>query len=210
MSENKNIINRNYFDNFSVKEHMMNNLIPKYFDDPNLLSYLNTGTFGIISEEIGNVTEDAFNTASVYLRESFTIRAQLEESIYTHAAIFQLDNFATTARCGFMLALDFDTVINNLETRSNGNYFYLDKDTRFVVEGISFVLDYDIEIKAIKRENYNDRYIFSAQYVLNEYENSVSNINNSYIPIVQAYVDGSASIILPSLIGRQMERVVEE
>lgn len=210
MSENKNIINRNYFDNFSVKEHMMNNLIPKYFDDPNLLSYLNTGTFGIISEEIGNVTEDAFNTASVYLRESFPIRAQLEESIYTHAAIFQLDNFATTARCGFMLALDFDTVINNLETRSNGNYFYLDKDTRFVVEGISFVLDYDIEIKAIKRENYNDRYIFSAQYVLNEYENSVSNINNPYIPIVQAYVDGSPSIILPSLIGRQMERVVEE
>ena len=108
-----------------------------------------------------------------------------------------------------MLALDFDTVINNLETRSNGNYFYLDKDTRFVVEGISFVLDYDIEIKAIKRENYNDRYIFSAQYVLNEYENSVSNINNPYIPIVQAYVDGSPSIILPSLIGRQMERVVE-
>lgn len=210
MANTTSIITRNYLDNFSVKEYMMNDLIPKYFNNPEYISYLNIGTFGIISEEIGNVTEDAFNTASVFLRESFPIKAQLPESIYTHAAVFQLDNFATTSRCGFMLALDFDTVINNFQTKNNGNYFYIDKDTTFLVEDIPFVLDYDIEIKAVKREEYRDRYIFSAQYVLSEYENSISGINNPYIPIAQVHIDGNPSIILPSLATRQMQRVEEE
>ena len=74
------------------------------------------------------ISEDLFNTASVLFRETFPNRAQIPESIYSHAAIFQLsDAFATAASCTFLIALEEATIIKNMEYENGYYHFYIDR-----------------------------------------------------------------------------------
>ena len=106
------VINRDYTDNFSIKETAMSTLGEKYFGDVDLAG-LNVGALGFTLEQIANVTEDAFNTISILFNESFPNKAVLPESIYSHAAIFQIsDTFAQCAQCSFIMMLQQDEVLN--------------------------------------------------------------------------------------------------
>ena len=188
MNDNNLVVNRSYRDNFSIKEFTENNLVAKYFSDidPSLRT---VGMIAFTTEQIANISEDVFNSGTVLFRETYPNRAQIPESIYSHAAIFQLQNvFSTAASCDFLLVMEEEAIIKNMvDNYSNGiYYFYIDKDTTLYVEDIPFVIDYDIEMTIVKRtsELYGDEYLFSASYLIPEnFKNSMSDIRSPYIKV---------------------------
>lgn len=176
---------RNYKDIFSFKKFALDTLAKKYFPDQDV-STLNIGMIGYASELIGTGVEDSFFTVSTLIKEMFPNKAQLPESIYSYAAMFQLSNaFAKASECKFLMVFEEDMIRGTMETvnAQEGkaiNRIYLDKDTQIVVEDIPFVLDYDIEItmKEIRGET-----VYSAKYVTVPFKNCVSNIANPYIKV---------------------------
>ena len=124
-------VDRDYVDNFAVKEFVEDGLLEKYFGDIDV-SLRTVGMVGYTTELVTNCTEDTFNTGSVLFRESFPNRAQMTESIYSHAAIFQLDDtFSTAATCTFLLVVEEGAILKNMLNHYNkdtGIYnFYIDK-----------------------------------------------------------------------------------
>ena len=182
------IITRDYSDNFSIKESVVNDLVPKYFDNIDA-SVRTAGLIGETTELISNISEDAFNTASVYFREAFVNRAQVDESIYSHAAIFQIhDIFSVAAKCRFLVVLEEEAIIKNMVNDYNkdtGIYsFYIGRNTTIYVEGIPFVFDYPIAMSIVKKtSDGGDEYIFTAKYMTDEYTNSISDITDPYVKI---------------------------
>lgn len=175
-------VTRDYIDNFSIKEMSQNELVPKYFEGFDV-SNLNVGLLGYTTELIADGLEDTFNSVSTLHEEMFSNRAKFPSSILSHAAIFQLSNgMATAATCDFILIMNESYVIKNFQNENGTLSFYIDKDTKILVEDIIFTLDYDIVIRGIKREVANG-YIYSAQYVVDEFNNSISNITTPYINI---------------------------
>ena len=193
MAENNATITRDYLDNTAVKQYAEETLVPKYFPDIDV-SLRTVGTIGYTTELITNISEDAFNATSVLFRESFANRAQLSESVYSHAALFQFSNiFSTAASCRFLLVLEEEAIINNMTPAgnnattgisSNNEFkFYIDKNTQIFVEDIVFSLDYDIEITIVhKTSTENDEYLFTARYMM-EYKNSISEVTDPYVKV---------------------------
>jgi hypothetical protein len=147
-------IDRDYVDNFSIKELVVDNIMPTYFPDMTT-DNLVAGTTGMVTELLSTITEDSFNTGSSLVAESFPSRAKMESSIYANAAVFQLTNaFASGAECDFVIVIPEADIRANFITKegSNYKYFYLDAFTTVSVEGKPFTLDYDIEIRATYRE----------------------------------------------------------
>jgi hypothetical protein len=178
------VVDRDYSDNFSIKDTAISKLGTKYFGDVELAG-LNVGALGFTLEQIGNITEDAFNTVSILLKESFPNKATIPESIYSHAAVFQLNNaFASCAQCSFVLMLEQKDILEKGTTENGITTFYLDKKTSVEVEGIPFTLDYDIKIEAQKKQITGSAtdYNFSAQYVIDS-TNSISSVNDPYLKI---------------------------
>lgn len=185
-------LTRDYIDNFSMKKMAQENIVPKYFPDEDV-SNLNIGMIGYAGELISNATEDTFNVTSSLYEEQFPNRAKLPASIYSHAAVFQLaDGVATASSCTFLLLLNEKHIIENAEIKNGVYYFYIDKNTRILVEDIVFSLDYDIEIRAVRRESLNG-YAFSAQYVIQPFTNAISSITNPYIKLRRS-ADGYISL----------------
>lgn len=186
MSNDKQEIVRSYADNYAIKEFITNTLVAKYFPDIDV-SLRTIGMVGMTSELISNIAEDSFNSAVALFRESFPNRAEIPESIYSHASIFQISNiFSSAALCSFLIIIEEESIINNMvyDQDSSMYYFYLDKNTTIYVENTPYTLDYDIKIRCVKKTTSNsERYIFSASYVLDDYTNSISSINDPYIKI---------------------------
>lgn len=185
-------IDRSYVDNFSIKKFTRDELIEKFFPEIDV-SLRTVGMVAFTTEQVSNIGEDVFNTATVLFRETFPNRAQIPESIYTHAAIFQLSNiFSSAASCNFLLVLEKEAIIKNMENMYDKEtgifHFYIDKNTIINVEDIPYVLDYDIELKIVRKKNEQkkDDYTFSASYVTEEYNNNISTINDPYIKIRSA------------------------
>lgn len=186
--DENNTYDRDYQDNFSIRELATNKIMPKYF--PEDTTHLTVGLEGMITEYIGTVTEDAFNAGSTLLMETFPTRAQFSSSIYSNASIFQLSNvFSAASSCEFIIILKEEDIRKNFIQTQNGKfrYFYIDKNTIFYVKEIPFSLDYDIKIKAkyIGEDLYTGKkkYAYSASYDLSEYKNSASTINMPYIKV---------------------------
>lgn len=176
------IVERDYSDNFSIKETAMQTLGQKYFEDIDLAG-LNVGALGFTLEQIANITEDAFNSASILMNEAFPNKASIPESIYTHAAIFQIDStFIQCASCSFVMLLQQEEILKYGKTENGKTTFFIDKKTVIEVEGIPFTLDYDIKIEAQEKQisGSETEYNFSAQYVM-DFKNSISDINDPYL-----------------------------
>lgn len=183
-TDNNIIVDRDYTDNFSIKDTAIKKLGQKYFEDVEL-SGLNVGALGFTLEQIANITEDAFNTSSILMNEAFPNKAIIPESIYSHAAIFQLDNtFSTCSKCTFIMLLMQEEILKFGKKNGSKISFYLDKRTVISVEGIPFTLDYDIQINAQKKQisGSESEYNFSAQYIIDS-ENSISDVNDPYLKI---------------------------
>lgn len=206
MAEENISINRDYVDTFSIKQFGENQVMPKYFPDIET-SHLTTGLEGMLNEYISTITEDSFNAGSSMVAEAFPTRACMESSIYSNAAIFQIsDSFADAGRCDFFIAIPEEDIKNNFITKegSKYSYFYIDKDTRVMVEGIPFVLDYDIEIRAMYRQT-QKKWIFSAKYLIDSYKNSVSDVTDPYIKLKQT----PTGLLILQVTMKQYVRTVE-
>ena len=178
------LVTRDYTDNFSVKKTAIEKLGPKYFEDLDDTG-LNVGVLGFTLEQIANITEDSFNTAAILVNEAFPNKAVIPESIYSHAAIFQLDNtFTTCGVCKFIMLLVQEEVLRYGEKVGNKIRFYIDKNTVFSVEDIPFTFDYTIQIEAMQKQitGSEAEYNYSAKYVLDGV-NAVSNVNDPYLKI---------------------------
>lgn len=202
----KIVANRSYVDNFSVKEFAENDLMGKYFGEEEV-SDRTVGMLGYTTELLSHISEDAFNMGSVLFRESFPNRAEIPESIYSHAAIFQInDVFSKASACRFILVMDESAIIENMELAynvdadgqlagNNGIYrFYIDKDTLITVEDKDYCIDYDVQLNIIKRVTEGDiEYLFTGRYLMPEYtggnittniyKNSISDLADPYVKI---------------------------
>lgn len=163
---------------YHIKDYLANTVAPKYFKGLDNLNDLQIGLFGYITDALTEVTNDAyFTTASMY-KESFPQLAELPESIYNHALIYELSNtFGTPASCEFTLLISEEAVIN--AGTVDGNYSYFDIDSGMVinVSELPFMLDYDIEIIS---KNTTAGWVHSAKYLINK-KNSLGPINNPFI-----------------------------
>lgn len=181
-------ITRDYIDNTGIKEFVQNGMIEEYFGDIDV-SLRSIGLLGYTTELISNCCEDAFNTSSILFKESFPNRAQIPESIYSHASIFQLDDIMSKASvCKFLLVLEEAAIIKNMVNdydKDTGIYhFYIDKNTTIYVEDLPFTLDYDIKMNIVKKiSDTGEDYLFTARYITDDYTNSISDISNSYVKI---------------------------
>jgi len=197
----KNI--RDYSSGYTIKEFSLN-LIKKYFnlDDVN---QLNVGLLGYATEMITTISEDSFNTLATLIPEIFPNKADLPESIYNYASLFQIDNiFATPSEMGIVLFVNEDDVIRLGTNKGTFIEFILDSNMIIDVEGIQFMLDYDIKIIATKQLG---EYIYVAYYNL-DFNNTLSNINNPYIKIKRINYSGSKYLCL-SVKVKQMNKFIK-
>ena len=202
-------VDRSYIDNFATKDYG-NALLDTYYPDTDI-SKRTVGMVGYTNEQIANITEDVFNTGSVYFREMFPNRAEIPESIYSHAAIFQLtDMFSSAASCLFLLVLEESAIRANMEYDKDSGYYYffIDRDTTVYVEEKPFTLDYDIQLKiAKKKTDTGEDYIYSAYYVFDALVNSISETDNPYIKIRR---DGHGYLSLEVTMHQCTRTVVDE
>lgn len=175
----KDIIVRDYTDNFSAKEYIQSELIPKAFPDIPV-GKLNAGFVGVINEYLGQLTEDSYHTASLMLNENFITRAILPSSIYAEAGLFDLGyTFATPSKAQFAVQLWIDDILergqpvrgstaidNDANRRDTGKYRYvLDRDTKVIVGNNTYRFDYDVIIEWQKKYvNGRELVPFKARY----------------------------------------------
>ena len=161
---------RNYSSIYNIKDFARNYVMPKYFDVDDV-NDLNVGLLGMTTELISSGFEDNFNTVSMYLKELFPNTATMSETIYTYASLFQISElFATPASMDIILMVKESDILNLGTNNGSSREFVVDCDTIIDVQGIQYMLDYDIIIRA---KRYLDDYIFTSTYDF-EYKNSLN------------------------------------
>lgn len=161
-----------------LKDFMITSVSPKYFDKIKNLSELNVGLYGYVTDVLGNSVKDSFGATTSLFKEMFVTQAELPESIYDHALVYQLDNtFAKAASVPFTILVAEDTVIKNGTMVTDYSYFDMDCNMQFLIDGKPFMLDYDVRIMTKQTTN---GYVHSAQYLMNK-QNAISNLRNPYI-----------------------------
>ena len=174
---------------YDIKDYITNTVAPKYFSGITNMNDLTVGLFGYVTDVLADITNDTMFTISSLYKEIFPQLAELPESIYNHALIYQLSNtFAVPAEVGFNIVISEESILNNGTAGGNKTYQYFDIDSNmeFNIDSITFMLDYDIRIMS-RKYTYTDEsgseiteWSHSAQYLMNK-ENDISNLTNPYI-----------------------------
>lgn len=183
---------KKYTSMYDIKDFALNTLGPKYFPEDVIEGY-NVGMLGYSLDFMATCTEDIFNTVPVVMNEMFPNLAQMPNSIYNYASLFQEDSLlATPAVMECILLLPIDSLLEHSEYGSDNTYkkFILDQRTTVYVEEHSFILDYDIMITL---RPYRKDYIITCSYV-RDYNNSMSTVVNPYIKY-QKYTYGGTKYI---------------
>lgn len=163
---------------YDLKEYMANTVAPKYFKGLDNMNDLNIGLFGYITDILSDTTNDTYFTIASMYKESFPQLAELPESIYNHALIYQLSNiFATPASANFTLLVSEDAVIDAGRAEGSYSYFDIDSNMTINIDSLTYMLDYDIEIISKKTV---DGWVHSAQYIMDK-TNDLSDLRNPYI-----------------------------
>lgn len=185
---------KKYTSLYDIKDFALNTLGPKYFPEDVIEGY-NVGLLGYSLDLMTNTTEDMFNTVPIVANEMFPNLAQMPNSIYNYASLFQENNLlATPAVMECILLLPLDSLLEHSEVGTDGTYrrFILDQRTSVHVENHRFILDYDI---MITMRPYRKEYIITCSY-LREYNNSISTIVNPYIKYQKYNYNGTKYIAL--------------
>lgn len=185
---------KKYTSLYDIKDFALNTLGPKYFPDDVIEGY-NVGLLGYSLDMMTVMTEDMFNTVPIVINEMFPNLAQMPDSIYNYASLFQeggLNAIPASMEC--VLLLPLDSLITYSESGSDGTYrkFILDQRTYVYIEDHKFMLDYDIMITL---RPYRKDYIVTCSY-LREYNNDISNVNNPYIKYQKYNYNGTKYIAL--------------
>jgi hypothetical protein len=164
---------------YDIKDYLTKDIAPTYFSQIADMNEMNVGLFGYITEILANTINDGYFTITSLFKEIFPIQAELPESIYNHATIFQIDNLmANSATVPFTLTMAEDALLKN-GINGDGNivYFDIDSDMIFNIEDIPFMLDYDIRVTS-KRTL--EGITHSAYYIM-DHVNGISPLKNPYI-----------------------------
>lgn len=163
---------------YDIKDFITKSVAPTYFDKIENMNEMHVGLFGYITEVLANTINDGYFTITSLFKEIFPIQAELPESIYNHASIFQIDNLlATPASVPFTIMLSEEAILKNGSHEGSVTFLDIDSDMLFDVEGIQFMLDYDIRITTKKTI---EGYIHSAYYIM-DFKNSISPSTHPYI-----------------------------
>lgn len=185
---------KKYTSLYDIKDFALNTIGPKYFPEDVIEGY-NVGLLGYSLDMMATTTEDIFNTVPIVANEMFPNLAQMPNSIYNYASLFQEENLlASPAVMECILLLPMDSLIENSDPSADGTYkqFILDQRTEVFVEEHKFILDYDI---LITMRPYRKDYIITCSY-LREYNNSMSNIVNPYIKYQKYNYNGTKYIAM--------------
>lgn len=180
-TQDTNIVLNNYSDDSKSKQYIADVLMPRVFHDIPI-NTLNSGFFSVASEYMSQGMENLAFTASFYLNESFITKAVLADSIFAHAAIFNIGySYATPSVCNFMIELKLDDLRKNAKENSeNRNImeFVLDKNTKInLSNGSIYSLDYDILIQFTNTDNPS----WNIQYTNMNEQNSIAVNKKPYI-----------------------------
>ena len=190
-----------------IKAYMLEQIAPKYFDDIDI-NDINVGLFGYINEILADTTNDVyFMMASLY-KESFPHLAELPESIYNHALIYQLSNiFASPAKVNFTILIPEESILNNGTVTSSYQYFDIDSNMNFNIGNLPFMMDYDVRIIS---KNTTNGWLHSAQYIM-DHENTISELKNPYIR-TNIYLgdNGRRYIMLAVLLHQVSKKVITD
>ena len=121
---------------YDIKDYLTKDIAPTYFSQIADMNEMNVGLFGYITEILANTINDGYFTITSLFKEIFPIQAELPESIYNHATIFQIDNLmANSATVPFTLTMAEDALLKN-GINGDGNivYFDIDSDMIFNIE----------------------------------------------------------------------------
>ena len=167
---------RDYGDIYGIKDFMIGEIAPKYFGDD--VNNYNVGLLGYTTEVGAVTTEDVFNAMNTYMKEFFSTKANMPETLYTYASIYDVDDFlATPASVDGILFIKASD-IKTFGTPTTDRYvFTFDSNTIIYVNGIPFMLDYDIKVTY---RTYRGADIYKSQYDLT-FNNSLSNVNSPYL-----------------------------
>lgn len=178
---------RDYSSIYKIKDHVVNSLAPKYLN-MDTVNDLNVGLFGVLTDLIGSIADDNFNTTTTYMNEMFPNRAILPETIYNDAALFQEDDFFTTPAemMAWLFILEED-IIKYASAVPDGDdsqkQIFLDSDMIINIEGIPFMMDYDLRIRYVIPDGKNLVYTVEYDKVRHgtTYTSSLVNDNTKYI-----------------------------
>lgn len=168
---------RNYTSLYQIKDFLINQIAPKYLSDDEM-NMSQIGLFGYITEALSTLGEDGLNATSMVFKECFANAAENIESLYLMAAIYQLEQlFATPASMPFIIIVEEDEIISRSNSSGGILSFYLDKNTQFKINDLTYTLEYDIRINSKKTKN---GYNHTAQYVI-DHEITLSKMTSPYI-----------------------------
>lgn len=184
---------KSYTSNYSIKDFAINEVAPTFFPEDVTNGY-NVGLLGYTTDLFANVTEDMYNTIPILMKEIHPNIAQLPETIYNYAALFQEDNLlATPASMDTFILINTEDILRNATRSANNNEyleFILDSNTCIDIEDQKFLLDYDLKITV---KPYKGDYIYTASYIV-DYHNSLSNIGNPYVKLQKVNYNSSKYI----------------
>lgn len=184
---------RSYSSNYSIKDFAINEVAPAFFPEDVVNGY-NVGLLGYTTDLFANVTEDMFNTIPILMKEIHPNIAQLPETIYNYASLFQEDNmFATPASMDTFILINVEDILRFASKREHSSEysdFILDANTCIDVEDQKFLLDYDLRITV---KPYKGDYVYTASYIIN-YNNGLSDISNPYIKLQKVNYNSSKYI----------------
>lgn len=185
---------KKYTSLYDIKNFALNVLGPKYFPEDVIEGY-NVGMLGYSLDFMATTTEDIFNTVPIVSNEMFPNLAQMPNSIYNYASLFQEENLlATPAVMECVLLLPMDSLLQHSNISTDGTYrqFILDQQTAVHVENHKFILDYDV---LITMRPYRKEYIVTCSY-LREFNNSISTVVNPYIKYQKYNYNGTQYIAM--------------
>ena len=108
---------KKYTSLYDIKDFALHVLGPKYFPEDVIEGY-NVGLLGYSLDFMTTTTEDVFNTVPVVANEMFPNLAQMPNTIYNYASLFQEHTLlATPAVMECILLLPLDSLL------ANSNFF---------------------------------------------------------------------------------------
>lgn len=179
---------KNYSSIYNIKDYTLKNIVPNYFDIADV-NDLNVGLLGYVTEISSVSLEDSLNTTTTYIKEMFPNTAMLPESMYNFAALFKMDNlFASPAVMETFLIISEDDILKHMKPNASGEVyeFVIDSDLIIDVEGVHFMLDYDIVIQVVPKRGTN---VFSAYYDFTFVNSLNTNTEAPYIKTMEYFLN---------------------
>lgn len=193
MSVNTKLVSSDIYDLTEFMKDLKKEFIPLSNDDT-----LYTSTFGYMGEICAEAMQNAIIAASEYSNEAIPTRAKFDRNVIVHAMTLGIDKVhASPAKMPIVLAIPESCVVQNLGNDKTGtrkdSVFTIDHTIPFMIEGIEFHLDYDINITRYKKDYVpsanspdNSEVIYTARYDMSVI-NPTSDIDNEILPTVGVF-----------------------